>query len=158
MSRATHLGCVQHCLHQHVHAALGKAKPLLTCSPKSIIIPVNPLHLQAWVKRISKVILPCLEAHFGDLVTFQPHGHFQLGVTSRCYPPCRLLQHEGKLPEHTGHCAQPGSYLCSRWAGLLMSNSMCATHTTLLTPQSVLESSHSCGCIVLFYSQVFLCR
>lgn len=113
MTGTTHLACVQHCPHQPVHAALGKASPFLTLSPKPIIIPINPLHLQAWVKRISKLILPCLEVQFGDLVTFQPCGHFQSGMTSRCSPASR--QHKGKLPKHRGHCAtwqSPVEQLC----------------------------------------------
>lgn len=60
----------------------------LTQSPrldrKSIIILINLLYLQTRVKKIGKLILLCLEAHFGDLITFQPYGHFQRGMTSRC--------------------------------------------------------------------------
>lgn len=82
---------------------------ILTQSPrldrKSIIILINLLYLQTQVKKISKLILPCLEAHFGDLITFQPYGHFQPGMTSRHYTTYRLLRHEGKLPKHTWYCA-----------------------------------------------------
>lgn len=156
MTGATHLGCVQHCLHHHMHTARGRANTFLTRSPESIIIPINLLHLQAWVKKISKLILPCLEAHFGDLVTFQPCGHFQSGMTSRCYPACRLLRHEGKLPKHTGHCAtwQLTVEQLSRSADV--KQHACNSHSS--TDTAALESSCSCGCTILFYSRVFLCR
>lgn len=70
-----------------VHTAPGKATDiLLSASPadhKSIITLLNPLYLQTSVKTIGKLILPCLEAHLGDLITFQPRGHLQPGMTSR---------------------------------------------------------------------------
>lgn len=64
--------CINTCM-------LHWAKPadiFLTQSPrldrKSIIILINLLYLQTRVKKIGKLILPCLEAHFGDLIAFQP--------------------------------------------------------------------------------------
>lgn len=140
MTGATYLGCVQHWLHQHVHTALGKAKPFLTQSPKSIIIPINPLHLQAWVKRISKLILPCLEEQFGALVTFQPYGHFQSGMTSRCSPASGTK----RSSQNTRGIVQP------------VEQHTCNSHSS--TDTAALESSSSCGCTILFYSQVFLHR
>lgn len=56
---------------------------VLTQSPrrdhKSTIIPINLLYLRTRVKKTCKSILPCLEAHLGDLSPFQPYGHFQAG-------------------------------------------------------------------------------
>lgn len=117
---------------------------------KSIIIPINPLHLQAWVKKISKLIVPCPGAHFGDLVTFQPYGHFQSGMTSRCCPACRLLQHEEELPKHSGHCAT-WQVPVEQLSGCAdVKQHTCSSHSS--TDTAALESSCSCGCTALFYS------
>lgn len=79
-----------HTCELHVYCTLHWAETtvvFLTQSPrpdcKSIIILISLSYLQTHVKKISKLILPCLEAHFGDLIAFQLYGRLQSRVPSR---------------------------------------------------------------------------
>lgn len=76
----------------------------LTQSPrqdhKSIIIPINLLYLQTWVKKIGKSILPCLEVHLGDVSPFQPCGRTSRGCTAplvaQNFPNTRAVVQPGR--------------------------------------------------------------
>lgn len=130
------------------------AKPtdiFLTQSPrldhKSIITLINLLYLQTRLKKIGKLILPSLEAHFSDLITFQSYGHFQ--PQADAVQPTGSSGMKGSF-QNTHGVVQPGSN-CEAVEQVYGCQTASVQLTQLTSDNATLESNCSCSRAAYFY-------